>query len=458
MRVAAGCLAVVMAATGPAQANSLIEAYRAAQQHDAVLQAALEVRNAAVETRPQAWSLLLPSVTASAGTARERYQLDGGNAAVSDPTDPQASEASRFSATRTTYGLDLKQTLWSVESFQKLRQSSLAVAQAEAEYRDAHQALILRVAEAYFGVLAAADHLDANRSERAAYAALVDQAQKRLQTGLGARIGVDEAQSFYSLTAQAVSDSELALLDAQRALLQITREPTAIVPLREEIPLAPPQPASADEWLAAARQNNYAVQAAQLKKEVAVRGVSVVDGRWWPTVSLQGSIGKTQVPDVLGGDQRIDSIGVYAEWPIFSGGQTLSQRREASARLRGASADYDGRVRLAERDTLAAFRGVLVGIRNIRSGQLAVQANRTAVEASQNGVEAGTRTEFDLLNAQTHYYSALRTYYQSRYDYLNNTLRLKAQAGSLGESDLAAVDAVLADDGRRVEMPADLSP
>ena len=47
-------VALALAAAMPAQANSLLEAYRAAQQHDAVLQAALEARNAAVEVRPQA--------------------------------------------------------------------------------------------------------------------------------------------------------------------------------------------------------------------------------------------------------------------------------------------------------------------------------------------------------------------------------------------------------------------
>lgn len=448
----------VMAAT-PAQANSLLDAYHAAQRNDAVLEAALEARNAAVEAQPQARALLLPTVTASASAARERYRLDGVQSAIDDPTDPQpASDNTDFSATRRTYGLDLRQPLWSVESFQKLRQASLEVAQAEAEYRDAQQALILRVAESYFGVLAAADTLSANRAERDAYNALVDQAQKKLQTGLGARIGVEEAQSFYTLTVQSVSDAELALFDAQRALLQITGVPTAIVPLRGEIPLVSPEPASADDWLSATRHDNYAVQAAQLAMGAAERGVSVVHGRYWPRLSLQGSLGKTEVPEVLGGNQRIDSIGVVAEWQIFQGGMVRSQSREASAHFRQTRAEYDGRVRLAERDTLAAYRGVLAGIRNIRSGRLAVDANHTAVEASQNGVEAGTRTEFDLLNAQTNYYAALRAYYQSRYDYLNNTLKLKAQAGRLSETDLQSVDAVLADDGSRVEMPSEQTP
>lgn len=459
MRMVRTAVLIGVFGSAPVQANSLLDAYRAAQRGDAVLQSALEARNAAVEAQPQAWSLLLPTVTASASAARERYDLDGGDSVIEDPTDPQpGSDDARFSATRKTYALDLKQTLWSVESFQKLRQSSLQAAQAEAEYRDARQALILRVAESYFGVLAAADNLDADRSERAAYGALVDQAQKRLQTGLGARIGVEEAQAFHSLTEQAVSDSELALLDAQRALQQITGQATAITPLRPEIPLVSPQPASSDDWLSAARHDNYAVQAAQLAMQAAERGVSVVHGRWWPTISLQGSLGRTDLPPELGGNQRVDSIGLNAEWPIFQGGLVRSQGREAEARFRGARADYESRLRLAERDTLAAYRGVLAGIRNIRAAQLAVDANRTAVEASKNGVEAGTRTEFDLLNTQTNYYAALRAYYQSRYDYLTNTLRLKAQAGRLAETDLAAVDAVLVDGGAALPMPAEPAP
>ena len=59
------------------------------------------------------------------------------------------------------------------------------------------------------------------------------------------------------------------------------------------------------------------------------------------------------------------------------------------------------------------------------------------------GLEVGTRTEFSLLQAQTNYYDARRSYLQSRYDYLTNALTLKQLAGRLGEADLAAVDGLL---------------
>ncbi|NKF24000.1 TolC family outer membrane protein [Solimonas marina] len=460
MRMAVWGLAIsLLGVGGAARANSLLDAYHAAQRSDAVLESAAAARDAAIEAQPQARSLLLPQVTANASITRERYVLDGSSSSVSDPTDPTpVSDTTHLSGTDKTVSLDLTQPLWSVESFQKLRQASLQAAEAEAQYRDAEQSLILRVAEAYFAVLSAADNLQANRLERASYGALVDQAQKKLQTGLGARIGVEEAQAFHSLTEQSVSDAELTLFDAQRALQQITGRDLPITPLRDEIPLVSPQPANADDWLAAARDQNYAVQAAQLAVQAAKRGVSVVRGRYWPTISLQGSVGKTLLPTDLGGNQRVDSIGVVAQWPIFQGGLVRSQSREAQAQFREAQADYTAQLRQTERDTLAAYRGVLSGIHTIHAAQLAVQANQTAIDASKNGVEAGTRTEFDLLNAQNNYYSALRAYYQSRYDYLTNSLKLKAQAGRLTEADLDAVDAVLAADGKTVAMPAEPAP
>ncbi len=431
---------------GDAEANRLLDVYQVARQQDPVLRAAAADRGVAAQNPALARAALLPSLAAVATHDRERYDLDGGRRAVEDPADPQPTDTARFSATRTTYGLDLRQPLFDLQAFQRLREAKLLDAQGEAEYRAAEQDLVLRVAESYFAVLAAADTLSANRAERDAYAALVSQAQKRLQTGLGARIGVEEAQAFYSFTEQAVIDAELTLLDAQRALMQLTAQSLPVAPLRDDIPLEAPVPARVEDWLAASRSDNPRVQAAQLRVRAAVRSADAVGAQHVPTLALRGSMGRTDAPEVLGGDQRIDSIGVVAQWPILEGGRVRAEQRVARERQRAAEAEQEARLRQTERETLAAFRGVMASVRTIRAGQRAVDANRIALEASRNGVEAGTRTEFDLLNAQNNYYAALRAYYLSRYDYLRNGLRLKAQAGRLGEDDLAVIDALLTAD------------
>jgi outer membrane protein len=138
---------------------------------------------------------------------------------------------------------------------------------------------------------------------------------------------------------------------------------------------------------------------------------------------------------------------VAFNWPLFQGGAVASAVRQSRALYHQAQAQFDAAQRDAERQTRAAYRGVVSGIERVSASQRAVESGRNAVEASRRNVEFGTGTEFDLLNAQNNYYTAVRAYSQARYDYLTALLTLKQQAGRLGQRDLAAVDALLVERG-----------
>jgi outer membrane protein len=146
---------------------------------------------------------------------------------------------------------------------------------------------------------------------------------------------------------------------------------------------------------------------------------------------------------VLGGNQSLGTIGVSFSWPLIQGGAVASAVRQSRALYRQAQAQYDAAQRDTERLTRAAFRNIVSGVQRIAAGRRAVASGRDAVEASRRNVEFGTGTEFDLLNAQVNYFTAIRAYDQARYDYLTNLLTLKQQAGRLGERDLIAIDAML---------------
>ena len=69
----------------------------------------------------------------------------------------------------------------------------------------------------------------------------------------------------------------------------------------------------------------------------------------------------------------------------------------------------------------------------------AVESSRTALEATQAGFDVGTRTIVDVLNSQFNLYRAITLFYQARYDYLMNVLRLKQAAGTLQIQDLEEI-------------------
>jgi len=446
MRRAWGLIFMSLAADFAA-ANDLQHYYELALTRDTTLEAAHFQRDALIEVRPQAIAQWLPQVGAVAQAARIRAGYDNGPALGSTAADCAISSTAGTQycyGTVHTLGLNMSQTLWSFQSFSQLKEANFQVAAAEASFQGAQETLVLRVAVAYFGILAAADQLATNRSEREAFAALLRQAQVRAQTGVGPRSDVEQAQAFYDATEQSVIDAQNALDDANLLMGQIVGETVVkVAPLREDIPLVAPEPASADDWVMSARQDNFDVRTAQLKMEAASRDISVQRGKGLPTIFLTGSSSKITENQVLGGNQTLDSVGVSFSWPLFQGGAVASAVRQSRALYREAQVAYDAAQRDTERNTRAAYRGIVSGMQRIAAAHRAVDSSARAVEAMRRNVEFGTGTEFELLDAQNNYYTERRAYSQTRYDYLTNLLTLKQQAGRLTERDLFAIDDLL---------------
>src|SRR5450755_2159024 len=264
-------LGVMVFTAHSAAANDLKEFYELALTRDTTLQVAHYQRDALIEARPQAIAQWLPQISANAAAVRERAGFDGGPALGSQAADCAISSTAtsqRCYGTAHTLGLNMSQTLWSFQSFSQLKEANFQVAAAEASYQGAQQSLLLRVAQAYFGILSAADQLATNVAEREAFSTLLNQAKSREQTGVGPRSDVDQAQAFYDATEQPVIDARNALDDANLALTQIVGQRVeGVAPLREDIPLLSPQPSTADEWVSSARQDNFSVRTAQLNME-----------------------------------------------------------------------------------------------------------------------------------------------------------------------------------------------
>jgi outer membrane protein len=440
-------LGVLALTAQPAGANDLKDFYELALTRDTTLQAAHFQRDALVETRPQAIAQWLPQVSANASAMRERAGFDSGPALGSTAADCAISSTSTTQhcyGTAHSLGLNLSQTLWSFQSFSQLKEANFQVAAAEASYQGAQQNLLLRVAQAYFGILSATDQLATNVAERDAFNTLLNQAKSRQQTGVGPRSDVDQAQAFYDATEQSVIDARNALDDANLALIQIIGQPIKhVAPLREDIPLLGPEPESADDWVTSARQDNFDVRTAQLNMEAASRDISVQRGRGLPSISLTGSGSKITEDPVLGGNQTLDTVGVSFNWPLFQGGAIASAVRQSRALFRESQANYEAAKRNTETQTRAAYRGIVTGIQRIHAAHRAMDSSQRAVEAMRRNVEFGTGTEFELLDAQNNYYTAQRAYNQARYDYLTAVLTLKQQAGRLTVQDLVAIDNLL---------------
>ena len=441
--------------------TDLAEVYQVALVSDPTLREANANRLASSEASPQARAALLPLITgfysrgegdSSGSSVFQQVDLAGNVVTVASPFK---SDVNR----NTQWRLNLQQPLFRWDRIVGLRQAQKQVAQAEVDYQAAQQDLMLRVAEAYFNVLAAHDTLDAEVANKESTKRQLEQAEKRFEVGLIAITDVLEAQAAYDLAVATDIGARRLLSTAKESLREITGE--YIDELQrpgDDLPLVNPDPASADTWVEQGLKNNLALNSTRLQADVAKDQVRINRSGHMPTLDLVASrtsfdqdatrqdASDPNNPFLLADSNSItNSISLQLNIPIFSGGNTSSIVRQSVYEHRAARERVERVARETERSTRDAYDAVLSQIARVRALRRAVQSNEKALQASEAGFEVGTRTTVDVLNARQELFRARTDYARTRYDYIVNILRLKQAAGSLSVQDINEVNAWLAD-------------
>lgn len=423
----------LLAGAATAQGEDLRDVYRLAQESDPQLRAAEAGHRAALEARPQSRAALLPNVNFTAQT--QWNQVD-----VKKPT-AQGNDYNSAS-----YSLSLRQALYHHDYYVQLRQADAGIAQADAQYGAAQQALIVRVAEAYFNLLAAEDNLRLAQAEKTAIAQQLRQTQQRFEVGLSAITDVHEAQAGYDAAVAQEIVAQNQLENAREVLREITgREHTTLAPLASEIPLHSPDPASIDQWVETALQQNLQLLAAEAAAHVAREEMNRRQAGHYPTLDLIASHNwsDTSKSNTFGSEYNSNSIGLQLNVPLFAGGAVSASTRQATHLYSQAQEGLEQTRRATVRQTRDAYLGVTAGIGTVQARRQALSSAKTALQATQAGFEVGTRTAVEVLNSQRELFRAQRDYARARYDYALSTLRLKQAAGILSEADLEHVNSWL---------------
>lgn len=450
----------LFAGPGPAAAASLLEIYQQALQSDPLIHEAEARRLATLEAVPQARGQLLPQLRAGGTwTSGQREALQ--NFEVEDP--PGSGNVSfrlvefESSSDSSSWNAELRQTLFRWDQWVGLKRAEKRVAKAEVDFEAAQQDLMLRVATRYFNVLAAEDRLTSIHADRLAIARQLEQAQQRFEVGLIAITDVQESQAAYDQAVAAEIQAKRELATAREFLREITGEYTpALSAPGDEFPLASPNPADEASWIDMAMNQNLALVSSRFEEQIARDDISFQRTGHYPTVDLVAnystSDGEVEIERIAGmpaaiapfpTDATQDSISIQLSIPLFSGGATSSRVREAVYLHRASREQLQRVARETERATRDAYLGVLSEISRVNALAQAVESSRTALEATQAGFEVGTRTIVDVLNSQRSLYTAITNYYQSRYTYIGNVLRLKQAAGMLDVRDLEEIDRFL---------------
>jgi outer membrane protein len=414
--------------------TGLVSVYQEAVNNNADLAAARADYDARKEIVPQARAGLLPNITGGAESSTSRTKLDEPSAVIN--------------RSGTVYRATLSQPIFRADRWFQFQAAKDVNEQAALELSATEQNLILDSAQDYFTVLRAQDNLASTKAEEAAFKRQLDQARERFDVGLSDKTDVLQAQASYDTARASRIVAKRQVDDAFQALVTLTnREYNSIEGIVHTLPVLTPIPNDAKAWVdTAAQQNlnllasNYAVSAAEETLRQRKAGHA-------PTLDAVAQVEKGD-NDALGfsnpnftgqayhGNVEQRTIGVQLNIPIYSGGLTSSQVREAYSRLNQSEQRRESLRRQVVENTRNLHRAVNTDVEQVQARKQSIISNQSALEATEIGYQVGTRNIVDVLDAQRQLYASVRDYNNTRYDYILDNLRLKQAAGTLNPGDL----------------------
>jgi outer membrane protein len=429
-RAIAICLASVLSSC--ALAADLLQVYHDAIAYDAKFSAARAQRDAGQERRVQGRAGLLPQIGLSADSTWNKAEAHTSVGRIERDYNSNG------------YGVQLTQPLFRWQNWVQYKQGELQTALADSQFGIAQQDLVLRAAEAYFNVLNAQDALAAVTQLRTAAGEQRQLANASFEVGTVTITDVHEAQSRFDLAVAQEIAAQNQLEVARHTLAQIIgKQPDALAGLRPGVELQRPQPDNIADWVIAAEAGSLSVQAQQLTREIAAREVERSQAGHLPTVDIVATQGINNRPAITTERAETTTIGLQLNVPLYAGGRTSSVTREAAALRMKADADLEDARRSAALAARQSWLGVTSGLAQVRALEAARVSSTSALEANKLGYEVGVRINIDVLNAQSQLADTLQRLARARYDTLLAQLRLKAAAGTLGEEDVQAINALL---------------
>ncbi len=445
--------ALVAATCLPAGATDLVDAWRAAQQHDLDYAAARAAWEAGASRRDEAHALWRPTVmlAGTAGVAGSDTHVAG--AQFSAPGLGTSSgvgfDTSINRGVLGRVGLSASLPLYDRERDAQGRQLELSAEEADLEWDAAQQLLILDTSRRYLDVVSAQEALRVLRQQQQAVAKALVETQDRFRLGDVPITDTHEAAA----RVEAIAAQVLALETDLRLKQEDFADATGLQPagLSLMIPAAVDTPASLApmaNWLQEAQARSPQLRLQLAAVEVARQEAAKSRGLLSPSVDLVAQLGRERLSGRGDYGNATNSsgnrmIGVQVSIPLYTGGMRGARAQEAQHGIEKAQAQADRARQQVAQQARSAWLGLTVGAGRITALTQALLSTRSRLDGTRLGHQVGDRTTLELLNAENDAASAELALLQARIDLAMDRLRLAAAAGRLDEAWLRDVNSTL---------------
>lgn len=377
----------------PAQADDLREALVSAYRTNPTLQAARANQRATDENVPIEKAAGRPSVDAQ---AQYTEYVKRSSAAFIAPERQLSVNAS------------LGVPIYSGGAVRNaVRAAETRVEAGQADLRGTESSIFSQVVAAYMDVISNEAVVGLNRNNVQVLDVNLQATSDRFEIGDLTRTDVAQSQARLALARGDTRSAEANLIEARERYISLVGNPPDTL---EPPPPLPGLPATPEEAVAAALENNPDILSARERSRASGYDINVAGAGRLPRVEVftdggyidyLGSISTANIPGlVINQAETTAQVGVRASIPIFQGGRPAAQRRQAQARA-GAALETEI---ATERDVIAqvrsAFSSWQAANEIIASSQTAVDAATLSLEGVRAENSVGNRTILDILDAE----------------------------------------------------------
>jgi outer membrane protein len=423
---------VALACQGPSALAQTIEDTMAnAYIQNTQLNSARAQQRATDEQVPQALSNWRPTVTLNGSYTRQDARYN--------PSSFNALESSGYTNSKEAT-VQITEPLY--RGGRTVAATSAAhntVAAGQAGLKGTEESTLLNAAQSYLDVFRDQSTVDLNANNETVLKRQLDAENDRFRVGEVTRTDVALAQASYQ-QARAQYTTAVGTLATDRATFQrvVGQAPGKLAQPVFKYQL----PESLEVAIAEAEANNPSVSQAVFVERASRDNVDVVEGSRLPTVNLIGTFGRQYpAPGSVVQSANINSIttgSVEAQvtWPLYTGGLTSSQVRQAKQTANQYLIAIEDAKRVARQTAITAWQQLLAARANIEAYEAQVNAAQIGAEGTRQQALVGTATVLDSLTAEQNLLQAQVNLVGAQHDALLYSFSLLSAVGRLTAEEM----------------------
>lgn len=324
-----------------------------------------------------------------------------------------------------------------LQTFNSVKAADSYVRSEQYNLSNFEQSVLLSGATAYLDVLQNAMIVELQKNNESLLKKRLDETIERFNVGELTRTDVSQSEARYSRAKASRISAEGDLEASKSVYVQIIgMDPTE---LEEPETIIKMLPASLDDILSLAKNNNFQLQQAKYAMEAKDYEVKANTGALLPQVTLDGTARRNIASVKLSPDNTdVDSLEwtVNLKVPLYSAGADRAKIRQSKYQKWQAQEQVLEVERGVVSDVSSYWEYLVANKARISAIKDQIKANEIALVGVQKEEAVGNRTVLDVLDAYQELLNSEVEEVQARRDYYLSAMQLLLSMGKLTAKDL----------------------